>query len=112
MDLKPTAGEDHLLIGWDEEMIVMLKMNAKKTPEKRTSEKVIKKVVEGDEKSLSSSDFHDVFDVNYTVPSRSNRKTKGDESSNLRIINVLTRKYNTSTELRRRLIESMKDLTS
>lgn len=38
-------------------------------------------IVEMDEKSLSSSVFYDVFNVNYTIPSRSGRKTEGDKGS-------------------------------
>lgn len=57
--------------------MVIPKVKAKKSPEKRTSKEVVEKVVDGDKKSSSSSQFDNIFDVNYFVPSTKSCRTKG-----------------------------------
>lgn len=42
---------------------------------KRTPKDVIEKMTERGEESAHSSEFDDVFDVNYTIPSRRSRRT-------------------------------------
>lgn len=43
----------------------MPKAEAKKIPDQRASKKVVEEVVEGDENSPSSSEFDNIFYVNY-----------------------------------------------
>lgn len=57
------------------------------TPEDRASKKVAEEVAEGDGKSLSSSEFDDVFNLNYLPPSTWSCKTKGDSS--LKVLGIL-----------------------
>lgn len=66
MDLILDADEYHLLTSLKEEKMV----SPKKTPKKRTSKNVVEEVggKGGGEKSLSSSEFDDVVDVDYAAP--------------------------------------------
>lgn len=57
-----------LLVDLEEEKVLTPKAKAKNTLEKSASKKVVEEVAEGDEKSPFSSEFDDVFDVNYDVP--------------------------------------------
>lgn len=50
---------------------------------KRAPEQVVEKLAEGYEKSSSSSEFDDVFDVNYAVPSRKTVDKKGESSKEM-----------------------------
>lgn len=61
VDLKSTLDEHHLLIGLDEGV----KMSFKKTPLRSMTKKAIEEVIEGSKKTESSSEFEDVFDVDY-----------------------------------------------
>lgn len=75
MELEPAADEDHLWVDLEEEKMVIPKVEAKKTLVKMAP-KIVDEEAKGDEKSLSSSEFDDVFNINYTVPSRRTHKTK------------------------------------
>lgn len=67
MDSEPMV-EDSL--GWvGEGKTVKPMVKAKKKGVKRDIEEVEQKETKGDEKSSSSFEFDDVFDVNYNIPS-------------------------------------------
>lgn len=57
--------------------MVMPKVEAKKTRLKRAPKEVIEETGEGDKKSLSSSEFNDIFDVNYTSHHKGVRGKRG-----------------------------------
>lgn len=66
--------------------MVMPKVEAKKTRLKRAPKEVIEETGEEDKKSLSSSEFNDIFDVNYTSH---HKAVRGKRGGGVRVLKVM-----------------------
>lgn len=103
MKLRADGRKEHPVVGLKKGQMAMPKDGAEKKGVKKAPRVDPKEASKGDVKSSSSSEFDDVFNMNYTVPSQRSHMTEGDESiKEKRPISIWPRPWTRLTVLRRR----------